>query len=189
MLECIIDDYLTFIVLLFGLFCVAGNITPGRRSGRFSKDQCGTSAFGNHAFQLGRNYRCQYVNGASGDQDERLRKEEATLWCFFIFLISNIGGCLTPIGDPPCYGLYAWSSVFWSLHLLPYPVFNVVVLVDCILFPGPKGLQKGHCRRKKTRHQQTRYRGTYPGTSQSDLSGYDRCCRYLKRNFTGNGSI
>ena len=26
-LECIIGDYLTFIVLLFGLFCVAGNIT------------------------------------------------------------------------------------------------------------------------------------------------------------------
>ena len=25
-LECIINDYLTFIVLLFGLFCVAGNI-------------------------------------------------------------------------------------------------------------------------------------------------------------------
>ena len=26
-LECMINDYLTFIVLLFGLFCVAGNIT------------------------------------------------------------------------------------------------------------------------------------------------------------------
>ena len=26
-LECIVNDYLTFIVLLFGLFCVAGNIT------------------------------------------------------------------------------------------------------------------------------------------------------------------
>ena len=26
-LDCIIKDYLTFIVLLFGLFCVAGNIT------------------------------------------------------------------------------------------------------------------------------------------------------------------
>lgn len=26
-LECLINDYLTFIVLLFGLFCVAGNIT------------------------------------------------------------------------------------------------------------------------------------------------------------------
>ena len=26
-LECLIGDYLTFIVLLFGLFCVAGNIT------------------------------------------------------------------------------------------------------------------------------------------------------------------
>ena len=26
-LECVVNDYLTFIVLLFGLFCVAGNIT------------------------------------------------------------------------------------------------------------------------------------------------------------------
>ena len=26
-LECIVNDYLTFIVLLFGLFCVSGNIT------------------------------------------------------------------------------------------------------------------------------------------------------------------
>ena len=26
-LECLINDYLTFIVLLFGLFCVSGNIT------------------------------------------------------------------------------------------------------------------------------------------------------------------
>ena len=26
-LECIANDYLTFIVLLFGLFCVSGNIT------------------------------------------------------------------------------------------------------------------------------------------------------------------
>lgn len=26
-LECVVNDYLTFIILLFGLFCVAGNIT------------------------------------------------------------------------------------------------------------------------------------------------------------------
>lgn len=26
-MECVVNDYLTFIVLLFGLFCVAGNIT------------------------------------------------------------------------------------------------------------------------------------------------------------------
>ena len=26
-LECVLNDYLTFIILLFGLFCVAGNIT------------------------------------------------------------------------------------------------------------------------------------------------------------------
>ena len=42
-LECIIDDYLTFIVLLFGLFCVSGNITLEGRFGRFTKNQCRTS--------------------------------------------------------------------------------------------------------------------------------------------------
>ena len=26
-LECVVNDYLTFIILLFGLLCVAGNIT------------------------------------------------------------------------------------------------------------------------------------------------------------------
>ena len=75
-LECIIDDYLTFIVLLFGLFCVSGNITLEGDLAGSPKDQCGTSAFRNHAFQLGRNHRCQYAYGTSHDQDECLEKAQ-----------------------------------------------------------------------------------------------------------------
>ena len=118
------------------------------------------------------------------------RKRRSHIMVFFIFLISNIGGCLTPIGDPPLLmGFMRGVPFFWSPHLLPILLFNVVVLLTVFYFLDRRAYRKDISRRKKTRHQQTRYRGTYPGTSQSDLSGYDRCCRYLKRNFTGNGSI
>ena len=32
---------------------------------------------------------------------------------FFIFIVSNIGGCLTPIGDPPLYMGYLKGVPFW----------------------------------------------------------------------------
>jgi len=39
---------------------------------------------------------------------------------FFIFLVSNIGGCLTPLGDPPLFmGLIKGVPFFWTLRLLP----------------------------------------------------------------------
>jgi Na+/H+ antiporter NhaD/arsenite permease-like protein len=33
--------------------------------------------------------------------------------CFFIFIISNVGGCLTPIGDPPLFLGYLSGIPFW----------------------------------------------------------------------------
>ena len=49
---------------------------------------------------------------------------------FFIFLISNMGGCLTPIGDPPLLmGFMRGVPFTWSLHLLPVLCFNLVVLL------------------------------------------------------------
>ena len=40
---------------------------------------------------------------------------------FFIFIVSNCGGCLTPIGDPPLYlGYLAGVPFFWTLtHMWP----------------------------------------------------------------------
>ena len=44
---------------------------------------------------------------------------------FFIFLVSNMGGCLTPIGDPPLLmGFMRGVPFFWSLHLFPMLIFN-----------------------------------------------------------------
>jgi Na+/H+ antiporter NhaD/arsenite permease-like protein len=45
---------------------------------------------------------------------------------FFIFLVSNIGGCLTPLGDPPLFiGFIRGVPFFWTLHLFPVWAFTV----------------------------------------------------------------
>ncbi|MGB3619517.1 MAG: sodium:proton antiporter [Catalinimonas sp.] len=50
---------------------------------------------------------------------------------FFIFVVSNVGGALTPVGDPPLFlGFLKGVPFFWSLqhNLLPW-VLGVVVLL------------------------------------------------------------
>jgi len=40
---------------------------------------------------------------------------------FFIFLVSNIGGLLTPLGDPPLFmGFIKGVPFFWTLRLFPF---------------------------------------------------------------------
>ena len=50
---------------------------------------------------------------------------------FFIFLVSNIGGSLTPLGDPPLFlGFLRGVSFFWTTtHLLPETLFAVALLL------------------------------------------------------------
>ena len=100
-LECIVNDYLTFIVLLFGLFCVSGNITVGG-------DFAGSPRVNACLLALGTLLSsCIGTTGASMLMVRPVikmnswRKRKRHIMVFFIFLISNMGGCLTPIGDLP----------------------------------------------------------------------------------------
>ncbi len=52
------------------------------------------------------------------------RERRTHLPIFFIFLVSNIGGCLTPIGDPPLFLGYLRGVPFtWTLSLFPEWLF------------------------------------------------------------------
>jgi Na+/H+ antiporter NhaD/arsenite permease-like protein len=49
---------------------------------------------------------------------------------FFIFLVANIGGLLTPLGDPPLFLGYLEGVPFtWTFRLLPHWLFTVLVLL------------------------------------------------------------
>lgn len=129
-LECVINDYLTFIVLLFGLFCVSGNINV-------DGDFAGAPGTNTVLLALGTLLSsCIGTTGASMllvrpmIKMNSWRKNKSHIMVFFIFMISNMGGCLTPIGDPPLLmGFMRGVPFTWSLHLFPILIFNMVILL------------------------------------------------------------
>ncbi|MCQ2444057.1 MAG: sodium:proton antiporter, partial [Mailhella sp.] len=75
---------------------------------------------------------------------------------FFIFLVANIGGSLSPLGDPPLFlGFLKGVSFFWTtLHLFPVTLLAVAILLgvylvlDTVLFfvegrPRPENADSG----------------------------------------------
>lgn len=50
---------------------------------------------------------------------------------FFIFIVSNIGGCLTPIGDPPLFlGYLKGIPFFWFVkNLIPLWLFETTIVI------------------------------------------------------------
>ena len=54
---------------------------------------------------------------------------------FFIFLVSNVGGCLTPVGDPPLFlGFLRGVPFFWTLAHLWKPWLLVLGLLSALFF-------------------------------------------------------
>jgi len=59
---------------------------------------------------------------------------------FFIFMVSNIGGSLTPIGDPPLFlGFLKGVPFFWTLQYNLIPWFFASVILALIFFFIDKG--------------------------------------------------
>ena len=142
-LECIVNDYLTFIVLLFGLFCVSGNITmEGDFAGSPRVNAC-LLAFGTLLSS------CIGTTGASMLMVRPVikmnswRKRKSHIMIFCIFMVSNMGGCLTPIGDPPLLmGFMRGVPFFWSLHLFPVLIFNMVIMLFVFYYVDKRAYRK-----------------------------------------------
>ena len=63
-------------------------------------------------------------------QTNRQRTRITHTVIFFIFLVSNVGGLLTPLGDPPLFLGYLQGVPFaWTFRLLPHWLFAVAVLL------------------------------------------------------------
>ncbi|MCQ2487204.1 MAG: sodium:proton antiporter [Clostridia bacterium] len=142
-LECIVGDYITFIILLFGLFCVAGNITiegnivgkPKTNAAVLAIGALLSSFIGTTGSSMVLIRPLMRMNG--------WRHRKTHLIVFFIFLVSNIGGCLTPIGDPPLLmGFSRGVPFFWSMKLFPILVVNMVILLTVFFFLDNKNYKK-----------------------------------------------
>src|SRR5205809_1029668 len=53
---------------------------------------------------------------------------------FFIFIVSNVGGCLTPVGDPPLLLGYLKGIPFWWVAEHCWPMWGVAVAMLLAIF-------------------------------------------------------
>ncbi|MGI6751725.1 MAG: sodium:proton antiporter [Anaerovoracaceae bacterium] len=129
-LEIVLLDYLPFIVLLFGLFVVSGGIV-------LRGSLAGTPKVNVVILTIG-TLLSSWIGTTGASmllirpiiRANQWREKKAHIIIFFIFLVSNIGGCLTPIGDPPLFlGFLRHVPFFWTLRLLPLMLFNAVILM------------------------------------------------------------
>ena len=124
-------DYIPFIILLWGLFTVAGGILV-RGTLR------GTPIVNTLLLLIGTAIASWVgTTGASMllirplIRANAYRRSKVHLVIFFIFLVSNIGGSLTPLGDPPLFlGFLHGVPFFWTTTaLFPHMLFISIILI------------------------------------------------------------
>jgi Na+/H+ antiporter NhaD/arsenite permease-like protein len=127
----LLAEYIPFIILLIALYTSAGGIyVRGNLRGRPSLNTALLAVGAVLASLMG-------TTGASMLLVRPLirandnRRHVAHVMVFFIFIVANAGGSLTPLGDPPLFlGFLQGVSFFWTLqHLFPETLFLVGTLL------------------------------------------------------------
>lgn len=137
-LEVLLIDYVPFLILLWGLYTVSGGIllratlvaTPWMNAAFLAVGLVLASLMGTTGASMLLIRPMLRANG--------WRKHKAHVFVFFIFLVSNIGGQLTPLGDPPLFlGFIHGVPFFWTLRLLPhYLLASGIVLAVFVALDG-----------------------------------------------------
>ncbi len=123
-------DYIPFIILLWALYTVSGGI--------LLKGSIKGKPLANLIMLLIGTLLSSWI-GTTGSamllirpiiRANAHRKNKVHIVIFFIFLVANIGGSLTPLGDPPLFlGFLHGVSFFWTLKLIPHMAFVSVILL------------------------------------------------------------
>lgn len=124
-------EYLPFVILLGSLFTVAGGIlitgnlhgSPGLNTAILAIGTLLASLIGTTGASM------VLIRPLLRANDERRHNVHVVI--FFIFLVSNIGGSLTPLGDPPLFlGYLKGVSFFWTTQwMLAEMLFCVAILL------------------------------------------------------------
>jgi Na+/H+ antiporter NhaD/arsenite permease-like protein len=127
----LVAEYIPFIVLLTALFVVAGGIfirgnlhgSPGLNVGLLAIGAVLASVMGTTGASM------LMIRPLIRANDNR--RKVAHMVVFFIFIVSNAGGSLTPLGDPPLFlGFLKGVDFFWTVsHIFPETLFLVVALL------------------------------------------------------------
>ncbi|WP_158745538.1 sodium:proton antiporter [Acidisphaera sp. L21] len=128
-------EYVPFVVLLFALFVIAGGI-------RIRGNMVGTPGVNCGLLALGAVLAS--ITGTTGAamllvrpliQANARRRRNAHVLVFFIFLVANIGGSLTPIGDPPLFlGFLQGVTFGWTFTSMLGPMLLSAVVLLLVFY-------------------------------------------------------
>jgi Na+/H+ antiporter NhaD/arsenite permease-like protein len=124
-------EYMSFIVLLFALYTVAGGIlVTGDIRGRPMTNTA----------MLGIGTLMASIVGTTGAamilirpliRANEDRAHNVHVFVFFIILVANVGGALTPLGDPPLFvGFLRGVDFFWTAQHL---WLQTLIVASCVL--------------------------------------------------------
>lgn len=141
----LLSEYLPFIILLTALFTISGGIyvrgnlhgSPALNVAIMAIGAVLASAMGTTGASV------LLIRPLIRANDNR--KKVAHVVVFFIFIVSNAGGSLTPLGDPPLFlGFLKGVDFFWTVsHIFPETLFMIGALL-AIFF----GIDSWHYRRE-----------------------------------------
>ncbi|UUZ68548.1 sodium:proton antiporter [Polaromonas sp. P2-4] len=127
----LLAEYIPFIVLLTALYTVSGGIfirgnlhgSPALNTALLAIGTVLASLMGTTGASM------LMIRPLIRANDNRVHKAHVVV--FFIFLVSNVGGSLTPLGDPPLFlGFLKGVDFFWTVsHIFPETLFLVFSLL------------------------------------------------------------
>lgn len=134
-LHVLLLEYLPFIILLFSLFTISGGI-------RLKGTLIGTPYVNTGLILIG-TLLASWM-GTTGAamllirpvlRANKGRKHKIHTIVFFIFLVANIGGSLTPLGDPPLFlGFLNGVDFFWTTTTMLMPMLLVSAILLLMYF-------------------------------------------------------
>jgi Na+/H+ antiporter NhaD/arsenite permease-like protein len=131
----VVREYIPFLAMLFALFTIAGGIC-------LRGALAGTPAVNTALLALGASLAS--VMGTTGAamllirplltaNEHRRHRVHAVV--FFILLVGNVGGALSPLGDPPLFiGFLKGVDFFWTTHALGMPTLFLAGTLLAVFF-------------------------------------------------------
>lgn len=126
----LVTEYIPFIILLFALYTISGGIL-------ITGNLHGSAALNTKILAVGT--LLASLMGTTGAamllirpllRANDNRRHQVHVVVFFIFLVANVGGGLTPLGDPPLFlGFLKCVDFMWTVQHMAVPVFMTSVIL------------------------------------------------------------
>ncbi len=147
LLEMALNTYVPFVLLLGALFIITGGLrirgaphgTPGVNTALLAISTAVSSCIGTPGASMLMLRPLVRAN--------RHRARTGHIYVFFIFLVCNIGGALTPLGNPPLFlGYLRGVPFFWPVMHLFLPTVTLAAAVLAVFYAVDLYIYRAHAK-------------------------------------------